>query len=43
MDGCYIFIFIYRRFPMEVLGIIGIVAAWYVLNRWILPCLGVQT
>jgi len=43
MDGCYIFIFIYRRFVMEILGIIGIVAAWYVLNRWILPRLGVQT
>jgi len=28
---------------MEILGIIGIIAAWYVLNRWILPRFGVQT
>jgi len=28
---------------MEILGIFGIVAAWYVLNRWILPRFGVQT
>jgi hypothetical protein len=28
---------------MELLGILGIVAAWYILNRWILPRLGVQT
>jgi hypothetical protein len=28
---------------MEILGILGFFAAWYVLNRWILPNLGVQT
>jgi hypothetical protein len=28
---------------MELLGILGIVAVWYILNRWILPRLGVQT
>jgi hypothetical protein len=28
---------------MELLGILGIVAIWYILNRWILPRLGVQT
>jgi hypothetical protein len=28
---------------MELFGIIGIVAVWYVLNRWVLPRLGVQT
>jgi len=28
---------------MEIFGILGIVAVWYILNRWILPRLGVQT
>jgi len=28
---------------MELLGILGIIAVWYILNRWILPRLGVQT
>jgi len=28
---------------MELLGLLGIVAGWYVLNRWILPRFGVQT
>lgn len=28
---------------MELLGILGIVVLWYVLNRWILPRFGVQT
>jgi hypothetical protein len=27
----------------ELLTILGIVAGWYVLNRWVLPRLGVQT
>ncbi len=27
----------------DMLFLIGIVAAWFVLNRWILPKLGVQT
>jgi len=28
---------------MELLGLLGIIAAWYIVNRWILPRLGVQT
>jgi hypothetical protein len=28
---------------MELLGILGIIAVWYILNRWVLPRLGVQT
>lgn len=28
---------------MELFGILGIVAVWYILNRWVLPRLGVQT
>jgi len=28
---------------MELLGIIGVLVIWYVLNRWILPRLGVDT
>jgi len=28
---------------MDLLLLIGIVVAWYVLNRWILPRLGVRT
>lgn len=32
-----------KEAPMELLGILGIVAVWYILNRWILPRLGVQT
>jgi len=28
---------------MDILYLIGIVVAWYVLNRWILPRLGVPT
>ncbi len=28
---------------MEILGLLGIVAGWYVLNRWVLPRFGVQT
>ncbi len=26
-----------------ILTFVGIMAAWYILNRWILPRLGVQT
>ena len=26
-----------------LLVLVGIVAAWYVLNRWVLPRFGVQT
>lgn len=30
--------------PMDsLLTLLGIVAAWYILNRWILPKLGVST
>jgi len=28
---------------MDWLYLIGIIVAWYVLNRWILPRLGIQT
>jgi len=28
---------------MDLLGLLGILAAWYIVNRWILPRLGVQT
>jgi len=28
---------------MEILGLLGFFAAWYILNKWILPRLGVQT
>lgn len=27
----------------DILILLGIVAAWYILNRWILPKMGVQT
>jgi len=27
----------------DVLMMLGIVAVWYVINRWILPKMGVQT
>lgn len=27
----------------ELLLLLGVVAAWYILNRWILPRFGVQT
>jgi len=27
----------------ELFILLGIVAAWYVLNRWVLPRFGVQT
>jgi hypothetical protein len=27
----------------SVLILLGIVAAWYILNRWVLPRFGVQT
>ena len=27
----------------DILFVIGMVAVWYVLNRWILPKMGVQT
>jgi hypothetical protein len=27
----------------DVLFLLGLVAAWYILNRWILPKFGVQT
>jgi len=27
----------------DILLIIGFVAVWYVLNRWVLPKMGVQT
>lgn len=26
-----------------LLTLVGVVAAWYILNRWILPRLGVET
>ena len=29
--------------PMDWLLFIGIFAAWFILNRWILPKMGVQT
>lgn len=29
--------------PMEILALLGVVAAWYILSRWVLPRLGVQT
>lgn len=28
---------------MDFLWFIGLIALWYVINRWILPRLGVQT
>jgi len=28
---------------MEMLYLIGLIVFWYVLNRWILPRMGVQT
>ncbi len=31
-----------RRF-MEIWVLLGAVAVWYVLNRWVLPRFGVQT
>jgi len=27
----------------ELLLLLGVVAAWYILNRWVLPRMGVQT
>ena len=27
----------------DILFVIGIVAVWFILNRWILPKMGVQT
>jgi hypothetical protein len=27
----------------SILTFLGIIAAWYIINRWILPRLGVQT
>lgn len=27
----------------DLLLILGLVAAWFILNRWILPRLGIQT
>lgn len=27
----------------DMLFVVGMVAVWYVLNRWILPKMGVQT
>ncbi len=27
----------------EIFWLLGIVAAWYIVNRWILPRFGVQT
>lgn len=27
----------------EIIGILGFVAAWYVLNRWVFPRLGMST
>lgn len=27
----------------DILLLLGLVAAWYILNRWILPKFGVQT
>ena len=27
----------------DILLMIGIVAVWYILNRWVLPKMGVQT
>lgn len=27
----------------DILFVVGMVAVWYVLNRWILPKMGVQT
>jgi len=27
----------------DILLIIGFVAVWYILNRWVLPKMGVQT
>jgi len=27
----------------DILMMLGIVAVWYILNRWILPKMGVQT
>jgi hypothetical protein len=35
--------FYIKEVSMELFGILGIVAVWYILNRWILPRLGVQT
>jgi len=28
---------------MDLLLLIGVVAVWFVLNRWVLPKLGIQT
>jgi len=28
---------------MEFLSLIGIIVVWYILNKWVLPKLGVQT
>jgi len=27
----------------DILMMLGIVAVWYILNRWVLPKMGVQT
>jgi len=35
--------FYIKEVSMELFGILGIVAIWYILNRWVLPRLGVQT
>jgi hypothetical protein len=28
---------------MDLLSLLGLVAIWYIVNRWVLPRLGVQT
>lgn len=32
-----------RKVPMELVVMLGVVALWFALNRWILPKLGVPT
>jgi len=28
---------------MDLLLLVGVVAVWFILNRWVLPKLGIQT
>jgi hypothetical protein len=31
------------RLTVELLGILGVFAVWFILNRWLLPKMGVST
>jgi hypothetical protein len=40
----YIDFYFLKEGPMkDMLFLLGIFAAWYIINRWVLPKMGVQT